>query len=31
MNDFLKVGLSVVKNIDGEKKFLVCQKNNFKN
>ena len=29
MNDFLKVGLLVVKNIKGEKKFLVCQKDNF--
>jgi len=29
MKDFLKVGLLVVKNVDGEKKFLVCQKDNF--
>ena len=29
MSDFLKVGLLVVKNIGGEKKFLVCQKDNF--
>jgi len=31
MNDFLKVGLLVVKNIGGKKKFLVCQKDNFTN
>jgi len=31
MSDFLKVGLLVVKNIDDEKKFLVCQKDNFTN
>ena len=29
MNDFLKVGLLVVKDIDSKKKFLVCQKDNF--
>ncbi len=29
MSDFLKIGLLVVKNIDGERKFLVCQKDNF--
>ena len=29
MSDFLKVGLLIVKNIGGEKKFLVCQKDNF--
>ena len=29
MSDFLKVGLLVVKIINGEKKFLVCQKDNF--
>ena len=31
MNDFLKVGLLIVKNIGGEKKFLTCQKDNFTN
>ncbi len=31
MKDFLKVGLLVVKNIGEEKKFLVCQKDNFTN
>ena len=29
MSDFLKVGLLIVKNIGGKKKFLVCQKDNF--
>lgn len=29
MKDFLKIGLLVVKNVDGKKKFLVCQKDNF--
>ncbi len=31
MSDFLKVGLLVIKNVGEEKKFLVCQKDNFTN
>lgn len=29
MSDFLKVGLLVVKIVNGKKRFLVCQKDNF--
>ncbi|MCK5412973.1 MAG: NUDIX domain-containing protein [Candidatus Pacebacteria bacterium] len=29
--NFLKIGLLILKEFDGEKKFLVCQKDNFTN